>query len=146
MLIPSHSYAHSIYHLRVVTSSIFETRMSQAAPLTPSNKTLLCFCFLPRIIHICVCNPVQRFIFILPEWPNPMKLWGLAPVEEGLRSESSLCTCYPVVFYLFIGLVGCSIEPGISCGACKLTRTPWLYKKKTFCVLFFTQNYTYVCV
>jgi hypothetical protein len=35
-----------------------------------------------------------------------------------------------VVFYLFIGLGGCLMGPGISCGAHKLARTPWVKKKK----------------
>ena len=32
--------------------------------------------------------------------------------------------------YLFIGLAGCSVGPGISCGARKLARTPRVTKKK----------------
>jgi hypothetical protein len=35
-----------------------------------------------------------------------------------------------VVFYLLARLAGCSVGPGISCGARKLTRTPWIKKKK----------------
>jgi hypothetical protein len=37
----------------------------------------------------------------------------------------------PAVFYLPTGLAGCSVDPGISCGARKLTRTPRVKKKKT---------------
>lgn len=32
--------------------------------------------------------------------------------------------------YLSIELAECSVGPGISCGACKLTRTPQITKKK----------------
>jgi hypothetical protein len=34
------------------------------------------------------------------------------------------------VFYLFTWLTGCSVNPGISCGARKLARTPRVTKKK----------------
>jgi hypothetical protein len=34
------------------------------------------------------------------------------------------------VFYLFTGLAGCSVSPGISCDAHKLVRIPGLPKKK----------------
>jgi hypothetical protein len=33
----------------------------------------------------------------------------------------------PAIFYLFIGLAGCSVNLGISRGAYKLARTPELY-------------------
>jgi len=36
----------------------------------------------------------------------------------------------PAVFYLPAGLVGCSVDPGISCGARKLARTSRVKKKK----------------
>jgi hypothetical protein len=36
----------------------------------------------------------------------------------------------PAVFYLPAGLAGCSVDPGISCGARKLARTPRVTKKK----------------
>jgi hypothetical protein len=36
----------------------------------------------------------------------------------------------PAVSYLPTGLAGCSVGPGISCGACKLARTPRVTKKK----------------
>jgi hypothetical protein len=36
----------------------------------------------------------------------------------------------PAVSYLPTGLAGCSVGPGISCGARKLTRTPRVTKKK----------------
>jgi len=36
----------------------------------------------------------------------------------------------PALFYLPAGLAGCSVDPGISCGARKLTRTPRVKKKK----------------
>jgi len=35
----------------------------------------------------------------------------------------------PAVFYLSTGLAGCSVDPGISHGACKLTRTLRVIKK-----------------
>ena len=37
-----------------------------------------------------------------------------------------------VVSYLFTGLAGCSVNPRISCDACKLARTPRIKKKKKF--------------
>jgi uncharacterized protein (DUF2132 family) len=33
------------------------------------------------------------------------------------------------VSYLPTGLAGCLVDPGISCGARKLTRIPWVKKK-----------------
>ena len=36
-----------------------------------------------------------------------------------------------VVSYLFTGLAGCSVNPRISCDACKLARTPRIKKKKS---------------
>jgi len=36
----------------------------------------------------------------------------------------------PAVPYLPTGLAGCSVGPGISCGARKLARTPRVIKKK----------------
>jgi hypothetical protein len=36
----------------------------------------------------------------------------------------------PVISYLSTGLAGCSVDPGISCGARKLARTPRVTKKK----------------
>jgi hypothetical protein len=45
--------------------------------------------------------------------------------------RASACTpVIPAVFYLPTGLAGCSVGPGISCGARKLTRTPRVTKKK----------------
>jgi len=45
--------------------------------------------------------------------------------------RASACTFVtPAVFYLFIRLAGCSVDPGISCGARKLTQTPYVTKKK----------------
>jgi hypothetical protein len=35
-----------------------------------------------------------------------------------------------MVFYLFTRLAGCSVDPEISCGACKLARTPRVTKQK----------------
>jgi len=34
------------------------------------------------------------------------------------------------MFYLSTGLAGCSVGPGISCGARKLARTPWVKKEE----------------
>ena len=36
------------------------------------------------------------------------------------------------VSYLFTGLAGCSVDPGISYGARKLAQTPRIKKKKKF--------------
>ena len=36
----------------------------------------------------------------------------------------------PTMPYLSTGLAGCLVDPGISCGAYKLTRTPRVIKKK----------------
>ena len=45
--------------------------------------------------------------------------------------RASACTSVtPAVFYLSTGLAGCSVDPGISCGARKLDRTPRVTKKK----------------
>jgi len=45
--------------------------------------------------------------------------------------RASACTSVtPAVSYLPTGLAGCSVGPGISCGARKLTRTPRVTKKK----------------
>jgi hypothetical protein len=38
----------------------------------------------------------------------------------------------PVVPYLFTGLAGCSVDPGISRGARKLVQIPRVIKKNTF--------------
>jgi len=38
----------------------------------------------------------------------------------------------PAVSYLFTGLAGCSVGPGISCGARKLARTHRVTKKKSY--------------
>ena len=44
--------------------------------------------------------------------------------------RASACTpVTPAVSYLSIGLAGCSVGPGISCGACKLVRTPRVTQK-----------------
>jgi hypothetical protein len=44
----------------------------------------------------------------------------------------SACTpVIPAVFYLSTGLAGCSVDPGISCSARKLARTPRVKKKKS---------------
>jgi len=43
----------------------------------------------------------------------------------------SACTSVtPAVSYLPTGLAGCSVDPGISCGARKLARTPQVTKKR----------------
>jgi hypothetical protein len=48
-----------------------------------------------------------------------------------LGSSLSMHACHPrTVSYLPTGLAGCSVGPGISCGARKLTRTPRVTKKK----------------
>jgi len=45
--------------------------------------------------------------------------------------RASACTpVIPAVSYLPTGLAGCSVGPGISCGARKLARTPRVTKKK----------------
>jgi len=45
--------------------------------------------------------------------------------------RASACTSItPAVSYLPTGLAGCSVGPGISCGARKLARTPRVTKKK----------------
>jgi hypothetical protein len=47
------------------------------------------------------------------------------------RVQALLCTSViPVVSYMLTGLARCSVDPGISCGARKLTRTPRIIKKK----------------
>jgi len=50
----------------------------------------------------------------------------------------------PVVPYLSTGLAGCSVDPGNSRGARKLTRTPQVIKKKKdtryFLVLIFCKH------
>jgi hypothetical protein len=47
--------------------------------------------------------------------------------------RTSACTpVILVVFYLSTGLAGCSVDPGISCGARKLTRTPRVTKKNIY--------------
>ena len=47
------------------------------------------------------------------------------------RVQASLVyACHPAVPYMFTGLTGCSVSPGISCGARKLTRIPRVTKKK----------------
>jgi hypothetical protein len=38
----------------------------------------------------------------------------------------------PAVSYLFTGLAGCLVDPGISCGARKLARTHRVTKKKSY--------------
>jgi hypothetical protein len=43
---------------------------------------------------------------------------------------SACMSVTPAVSYLFIGLAGCSVGPGISCGVCKLAWTPQIKKKK----------------
>jgi len=51
----------------------------------------------------------------------------------------------PAVFYLHAGLAGCSVGPGISCGARKLARTPRVKKKKKkSCVGNIFENPNYV--
>jgi len=45
--------------------------------------------------------------------------------------RASACTpIIPAMSYLPTGLAGCSVGPGISCGARKLARTPRVTKKK----------------
>jgi len=45
--------------------------------------------------------------------------------------QALVCTpVIPAVFYLPTRLAGCSVDPGISRGARKLTRTPRVIKKK----------------
>jgi hypothetical protein len=46
----------------------------------------------------------------------------------------------PAVFYLFIGLAGCSVDPGINNGACKLARTPRVIKKNNNKVILITRK------
>jgi len=49
--------------------------------------------------------------------------------------RASTCTpVTPAVSYLPTGLAGCSVGPGISCGARKLTRTLRVTKKKKDCI------------
>ena len=43
---------------------------------------------------------------------------------------STWTSVIPVVFYLSTWLAGCSVGPGINCGARKLVQTPWISKKK----------------
>ena len=46
----------------------------------------------------------------------------------------------PVVSYLFTGLVGCSVNPRISHGVCKLIRTLRVIKKKKATTIGLLQN------
>ena len=49
------------------------------------------------------------------------------------RVRFSLCMpVTPAVPYMLTGLARCSVDSGISCGARKLARTPWVIKKKIF--------------
>ena len=64
-----------------------------------------------------------------------MRLWAsdekdLFPFSvSGFKHH--LCTpVIHVVSYMLTGLAGCSVNPGISCGACKLARTPQVTKNK----------------
>jgi hypothetical protein len=64
-----------------------------------------------------------------------LDLWPSGPGREFLAFAPYIrilvCTSItPAVPYLSTGLAGCSVDPGISHGACKLTRTPRVIKKK----------------
>lgn len=57
------------------------------------------------------------------------------------RVQAPSCTSVtPTVLYLLTRLAGCSIGPGISCGACKLVRTLRLLKKNMMTPLAFLQK------
>jgi hypothetical protein len=50
------------------------------------------------------------------------------------QGSASLCMLVTpavpyMLTYMLTGLAGCSVDPGISCGACKLARTPRVIKK-----------------
>jgi hypothetical protein len=69
-------------------------------------------------------------------------LWPSGPSREfpasALYIRILVCTSVtPAVPYLSTGLAGCSVGPGISRGACKLTRTPRVIKKnvETLCLI-----------
>jgi hypothetical protein len=46
----------------------------------------------------------------------------------------------PAVSYLPTGHAGYSVGPGISCGACKLVRTPRIKKKKIEYLIFYVKE------
>jgi len=87
---------------------------------------------------------------------SPVKLksqtiytWGSSSVVNCkacfVTVPSSIISVYqpvtPVVPYLSTGLAGCSVGPGISCGARKLARTLRVIKKKKKCqTIFISQN------
>jgi hypothetical protein len=62
-----------------------------------------------------------------------MRLWpsgGRDLFPSSARVLALLCTLVtPAVPYMFTGLVGCLVDPRISCGARKLVRTSWIKKK-----------------
>ena len=53
-----------------------------------------------------------------------------------LGSSLSVHVCHPAVSYLSTGLAGCSVDPRISCGACKLARTPRVKKKIEYLIFY----------
>jgi hypothetical protein len=57
---------------------------------------------------------------------------GCARAEKGICIRFQVLLFMPVifvVFYIFIGLVKCSVDLNISCNACKLTRISRIKKK-----------------
>jgi len=55
--------------------------------------------------------------------------WQGFPASASWVQASACMSVTPAVPYLFIGLAGCSMDPGISRGARKLVRTPRIIKK-----------------
>ena len=52
------------------------------------------------------------------------------PISASWVQVSACMSVTPVMSYLSTGLAGCSVDPEISRGACKLARKPRVIKKK----------------
>ena len=59
-------------------------------------------------------------------------IWIKKNSHRGLWPSGICMSVTPAVSYLPTRLAGCSVGPEISCGACKLARTPRITKKKIY--------------
>jgi len=87
--------------------------------------TILFFIFLHKVIIIIIKNPVK----IAPRLVAQQQRQGFLVFVTWVRA-SAWMSVTSAVSYLFTKLAGCSVSPGISCGTCKLVRTPRVTKKK----------------
>jgi len=91
------------------------------------------------VITIIITTIITIVFFFLRTWGCSLVVEGTCsfPLHQG--SNLTVHIYHPAVPYMLTGLAGCSVSPGISCGARKLVRTSRVTKKNI--VFFYSWGY-----